>query len=225
MSIHRRTFTEIEEVARRLRDQLDDHLECPDVISMFDGLKEIYPGLRLVRVLDEDLPEREAKTDCYAKTITARESVFYACLKGEPRARMTIAHEIGHIALGHSGTRHRQNISIGTRDEKREENEAWQFARVFLAPTYLAVACRSADEIAEKLGLSGEAADVRFAQVAELAKRGIEPSQRWKSRTRTSDDVRDSRGRRVLPKSVVDLLTEAERRGHRITALDRRDDD
>jgi len=222
-----RPFTEIEEVARRLRVKLDiDHLECPDLISIFEhGLAEVYPGLRLIRALDEDLPDSEAQTDCYERTITVRESVFQGCLEGEPRARMTLAHELGHIALGHSGTRHRDNIALETRDETRQESEAWHFARVFLAPSFLAVECRSADHISEKFGLSGDAADIRFAQLVDLAKRGVEPSQRWKSRTRTSDDVRDSRGRRVLPKSVVDLLTEAERRGRRITALDRRDDD
>jgi Zn-dependent peptidase ImmA (M78 family) len=221
-----RTFSEIEEVARRLRKNLDvDDLECPDLISMLEnGLIHIYTGLRLVRVLDENLPSSEAVTDCYNRTITVQESVFQACLRGEPRARMTIAHELGHIALGHSGTRHRQNISLGTHDEKREESDAWHFARVFLAPTFLAVGCQSADQISEKFGLSADAADIRFAQLAELAKRGVEPSQRWKSRDRRSEDVRDSRGRRVLPKSVIDLLTEAQRRGRRITGLDRLDD-
>lgn len=95
---------------------------------------------------------------------------------------------------------------LGTRNERNDEGEAWQFPRVFLAPTFLAVGS-TVEELVERFGLSGEL------------------SQRWKSRTASPADVRDGQGRRVLPKSVIDLLTEAERRGHPITAQDRSDDD
>jgi Zn-dependent peptidase ImmA (M78 family) len=223
-----RAFGEIEEVARRLRIKLNvDRLERPALINIFEkGLNDLYPDLRLIRVLDEQLPESEARTDCYEQTITVRESVYQACLRGEARARMTLAHELGHIALGHSGTRHRQNIGLGTRNEQREEAEAWHFARVFLAPTFMAVTCKTADEIRMRFGLSGDAADIRFGQLAELAKQGTPPSERWKSTpTRKKEDPRDSQGRRILPESVVVRLTEARRQGHRVTSLDSVDDD
>jgi Zn-dependent peptidase ImmA (M78 family) len=221
-----RTFAEVEEISRRLRKELKiDHLECPDLISIFEnGLSEVYPGLRLVRVLDEQLPESEARADCLERTITIRESVYRACLQGEPRARMTLAHEVGHIALDHSGTRHRQSLHLGTRNEKREEGEAWHFARAFLAPTYMAVTCKTADQLSKRFGLSVDAAEIRFGQLIELAKEGISPSERWKSTpTRKKDDPRDGRGRRILPKSVVVHLTEAKRRGHQVTSLEEED--
>jgi hypothetical protein len=84
-----RPFTEIEEVARRLRVKLDiDHLECPDLISIFEnGLTEVYPGLRLIRALDEDLPDSEAQTDCYERTITGERVFFRAA------SRESLAHE------------------------------------------------------------------------------------------------------------------------------------
>jgi Zn-dependent peptidase ImmA (M78 family) len=237
-----RPFTEIEEVARRLRAKLNiDHLERPDLISIFDnGLSNIYPGLRLIRVLDDKLVGSEARTDCYERTITTRESVYQGCLRGDPRARMTIAHELGHIALGHSGTRHRQNLTLGTRDERQEEREAWNFAEVFLAPTFLARDCSSAEEIGERFGISGDAADIRFAQLLPLIKEGSSPSQRWKSAEKRSEqesrDVDPSassgntapsepRRSRPLPSKVIDYLREAERLGRRITSLRKREDD
>jgi hypothetical protein len=83
-----RSFGEIEEVSRRLRSQLHiNHLERPDLISLFEnGLSSIYPGLCLIPVIDDELPECEAQADCYERTITVRDSVYQACLRGEPRA-------------------------------------------------------------------------------------------------------------------------------------------
>jgi hypothetical protein len=95
---------------------------------------------------------------------------------------------------------------LGTRNEPKDEGEPWQFARAFLAPTFLAVGCSTVEELVERFGLSGE------------------PSRRWKSRTANPADVRDGQGRE-LPKSVIDFIGEAERRGHPSTALDRSDDD
>lgn len=196
-------------------------------MSLFEsGLSDIYPGLRLVRVLDNELRECEAQADCYERTITVQESVYQACLRGEPRARMTIAHELGHIALGHSGTRNRQKLGLDTRDERREETEAWHFARTLLAPTYMAVSCNTADQLSSRFGLSDDAAEIRFVQLAELAKEGIPPSERWKSTpARKKEDPRDSRGNRILPKSVVLRLSEAKRQGYRVTSLDHLDED
>jgi hypothetical protein len=160
-----RGFTEIEEQARRLRQRLGiDNLLCPDLIAAFAQLPQIFPGFELVRVPDDELPNCEAKADCYNKVIVVRQSVHDACRRCEPRARMTFAHELAHIALGHSGTRFRQANSMGfgpaTRDVRREEAEAKQFAAAFLVPTYLARNCKSAEEIAEKFGISGEASEI-----------------------------------------------------------------
>lgn len=238
---HCRGFTEIEEQARRLRQRVGiDELMCPDLIDIFQKLPEVFPGLRLVPVSNDELPHCEAEADCVRKVISVRQSVYDACLEGEPRARMTLAHELGHIALGHTGIRYRKTGEMyrGPVDRRvrHEESEAKQFAAVFLAPTYLARECKSIEEIGEKFGISDEAANIRFGQVAE-ARQQVSPAQRWKSAEKkreqsgTAEDLSDKsgssssrEGRRDLPPKVVDYLEQAERRGHRISSLRKRDD-
>src|ERR1700730_14479588 len=92
---------------------------------------------------------------------------------------MTLAPE--HIVLGHAGTRFQTPMAVhqSTRDERREESEVWQFTSAFLVPTFLARSCRSIDEIREKFGLSHDAAEVRFDQLAPLISQAPPPSQRW----------------------------------------------
>lgn len=231
-----RGFTETEELARRLRQRLGvDALLSPDLINLFQRLPEVFPGFLLVKVTDRELPDCEAKADCYEKRITVRESVYAACVMGEPRARMTLAHELAHIALGHAGTRYRQTNVLkerSTRDVNREEAEAKQFAAVFLVPTYLALSYKSIDDLCEKFGISREAAEIRLDQ---LASQEIPPSQRWHSMTKipqqpsSGDNVTGNRvggaeyqaakRRRPLPSSAIDYLSEAKRRGRPITSL------
>jgi Zn-dependent peptidase ImmA (M78 family) len=227
-----RGFSELEEQARRLRQRLGiDVLWTPDMINVLHKLHEVFPEFELVRVLDDDLPDCEAKADFYQCKITIRESVYQDCVKGDPRARMTVAHEIAHLALAHAGTRYRRAHQIDdgyrSRNIDHEEAEARRFAGVFLVPTYLARNCKSAGEIAEKFGVSAQAAEIRFDQLAPLIKQGPEPSQRWaSSKSKSPDETRaiEGDGPRRLPTRVVDFLTEARRRGHRVTGLDGLDD-
>jgi hypothetical protein len=98
----RRSFEEIEAVSRRLRLALGiDGLDSPDLIDVFEKkLSQVFKGFSLKRVLDAELPYAEASADCSTNTVTVRESVYQDALRGDGRARMTLAHELGHIALG-----------------------------------------------------------------------------------------------------------------------------
>ena len=101
-----------------------------------------------VRVPDEEMPDQEARFDPEERLLYLRESTFCAANAmftfsetERRRARYTIAHEIGHIALRHQGVHFRGVIN--DRDKKfaarvqREEREAERFAAAFLAPSYL----------------------------------------------------------------------------------------
>jgi Zn-dependent peptidase ImmA (M78 family) len=61
--------------------------------------------------------------------------------RGEPRARQTISHEIGHFALRHVGIRNRSatksTIEKAVPRIRNEESEARRFAPRFLAPASL----------------------------------------------------------------------------------------
>ena len=72
-----------------------------------------------------------------------RESVVGAMQRGEPRARMAIANEIGHFAMRHAGVRTRSTTQAtagrGLLEAKKEASEARRFAAMFLAPTISSV--------------------------------------------------------------------------------------
>jgi len=203
----RRTFEEIELVAQRLRQTLRiDGLLCPDLLEILENkLAAVFPGFEFIRVLDVELPEAPAKADCSTKKITAREILVQQAIQGSGYARMTLAHEIGHIALGHSGTRYRKsglNIQAETiADVRREESEAKRFAAVFLAPTHLAESCKSPEEIEDRFGISHDAAEIRKSELDAHARRkaGV---------------------KRPLPAGAVSFLEEARRRGYKVTSLD-----
>lgn len=50
-----------------------------------------------------------------------------------------------------------------------------KMARAFLAPAYIAVTCKTADQLSKRFGLSVDAAEIRFGQLIELAKEGHLP--------------------------------------------------
>ena len=100
-----------------------------------------------VRVPDADMPDDLAAFDPDNGLLSLQESTFVAanevvsCPPERTRARFTIAHEFGHVFLGHKRTRHR-NVS-GRPIERmaapiiRDERDADRFAGAFLAPAHL----------------------------------------------------------------------------------------
>lgn len=80
----------------------------------------------------------------------------------ERKRRFTIAHELGHCVLGHTG-----NLSENTSPTKFEEHAADRFAADFLAPLPVLILCgaESAEEIKKICGISGQAAEIRYREL------------------------------------------------------------
>lgn len=142
---------DFEAAARKLRIKLgiDDQMR-PDMITVVLKLKDHGMIENYVRVPEKEMPDDEALFDSETKLLYLRESTFCAAnamftySDGERRrARYTIAHEIGHIALSHDGIRYRgKSGSLAeehVRKIQRQEREADKFAAAFLAPAHLAV--------------------------------------------------------------------------------------
>jgi hypothetical protein len=147
MAIHE--DAEFERAARSLRKLLGIEFQHrPDMITVVIKLKHHGLIKNYKRVPDEKMPDGEAYFDPFDQILHIRESTFrFANSTSAPeidrrRARFTLAHEIGHVWLKHSGIRHRGEAGALqerlVKQIKQEEREAERFAGAFLAPSYLA---------------------------------------------------------------------------------------
>lgn len=200
-----RNIDELEQIAARIRCAAG--LESVGTFDVIDAVEhrfpKIFPGLKLIRVSDEQLPHTQAEANSSTNTIVIRESTYHQAKDWQPRARLILIEEACHIALGHTGPRYRRHPAQGKiycQTEKRDEHEARQLAALLLAPTALAKECSSPEEIAERFYLSDEASMYRWEEV-----------QRFKRR--------ESQTRRQLPPGVIDFLREQKRKGHPVTSL------
>ena len=106
------TDDEIEQRVRVLRREIDlqNHLR-PDMMTVIERLTTSFRHFAYQQVPDSAMPDAEAHWDAGKGLLRMRESVVGAMQRGEPRARMTIANEIGHFAMRHAGVRSRSTAS------------------------------------------------------------------------------------------------------------------
>ena len=115
------------------------------------------------------------KTDGFCAVTENHTYIFYDRVMPAARQRFTVAHEIGHLMLGHVGpgmatTQNRE--PTGT--EKPEEQQANQFAARLLAPACVLheIGAVTPEAIARCCGISRQAAELRAARMRELERRG-----------------------------------------------------
>lgn len=99
--------------------------------------------------------------------------IFVSDQCGVPRQRFTVAHELGHILLGHTGKYQLVNREPDPKDDPIEQ-AANVFASRLLAPACVlwALDARSPEQIAELCQISHKAAVLRAERMAELYQRG-----------------------------------------------------
>lgn len=210
----RREDEDIERIARDTRRCLGiEFVPTPDMVTAVFKAQQLGFIKNYVRIPDADMPDDLASFDPDTGLLRLQESTFVAANEvvsmpaGRTRARFTIAHEFGHVFLGHRRTRHR-NIS-GRRIEKiapsiaRDEYDADRFAAAFLAPAHLVEnpLLHSARDLAEKFGLSQTASTIRLEALQRMHRRahGIP---------------------RPIPESIYKFLTDAAKRGVKVTSLE-----
>lgn len=115
--------------------------------------------------------EEEASFDPETGILAVREAVFRSANLGVPRSRFTVAHELGHAALGHSRKRlrgplaHRKDEMVS--NVRGDEFQADKFAGAFLMPYDLANMSpdTTSIELAERFNVSVGAAQARLDQL------------------------------------------------------------
>lgn len=121
-----------------------------------------------------DLMRLAASTDGFCLHLSGRYYIFFDDHTPRGRQRFTIAHEIGHIMLGHVGA---GECTIINRDPKPtdapEEVQANQFATRILAPAWVlhSIGATTPVQIAKVCDISNAAARFRAKRMEELEKR------------------------------------------------------
>ena len=154
----------IRAIARDLRARLGiDDKFAPDLAHILNRLTEVYPKFRYRVVEDGDLPDMEAKAYSKAFMLKVRQTVMNALRTyGDPRSRFTIAHELGHLLLGHPGNQPRARRGETIRSaQDLLEHEANLFASEFLIPSHLYDPSLSAGDTSRLFQVSIDVATLR----------------------------------------------------------------
>lgn len=143
----------------RNRLGLDGEFYVPILPILELVLPPIYPKYSFEVVEDRELKGRFAETDLSTGAIRVRESVYSAAEAGNYKARMTLAHELGHFVY-HTSDR----IQYAQLDTEQpipiNVNPEWQadyFAACFMIPHKL-TGHMDEREIASRCGVSFAAA-------------------------------------------------------------------
>ena len=136
-------------------------------------LADYIDGKRSIELLG--LSELREKTDGFCAVTENHVYIFYDSSLAVGRQRFTVAHEIGHLILGHVGP---GTATVENREptgaEREEELQANQFAARLLSPACVLheLGATEPEEIRRLCGISKQAAKIRAERMQELERRG-----------------------------------------------------
>jgi Zn-dependent peptidase ImmA (M78 family) len=146
---------------------------APDIARLIETkLPRLIPAFALVVRTDDEmsaLDNAEAYTEFDPPKIAVSERVYRLACQHDGRARMTFAHELGHLVMPPgaakpriaSGNKTDQNIRI----YQSAEWQARKFAAYFLLPRNIATLFSSVQDLAENCRASFQAAEIRFKEL------------------------------------------------------------
>ena len=120
-----------------------------------------------------ELPSIADETDGMTFYRNGEPIILYDSRKSPGRIRFTVAHELGHLVLGHVKIIHVEPMSRGGHISSRLEVAADQFAARLLAPACVlwGLDLHSPKEIMDACHISRQAAEVRAKRMALLYQR------------------------------------------------------
>lgn len=164
-SVARRTERDIERLATMVRRELGvgpgARIAMQPVLEF--ALDEIYPGAYYSIEDDRDLAGAEGRTDHYEPRISLSASTYAGLQLADARARMTVAHELGHLLM-HT----RQPVyHYSARSRDHHVDPEWQatyFASALLMPANAFRKMKTVRQAKTTFGVS-RAAALRRARV------------------------------------------------------------
>lgn len=154
-----RTKREIEALASQVRSILglskDGRVSMQPILEQV--LYEVIEDYDFRVCEDHEMGKMEGLTDDQKPIIYFKDSAYRALERGDPRARMTGAHEFGHLLL-HCGAPTYRAFSTGYDPLFDPERQANVFAAAFLMPEGAFRKCRTVTEAMTKFGVSRDAA-------------------------------------------------------------------
>lgn len=136
-------------------------------------LRNYKEGEQIIEIFG--LSNQKSLSDGFTVRHKGQYYIFYNEQCSPGRQRFTIAHELGHIVLGHLDDGQYTEINREPAPGNApEETQANQFAARLLAPACVlhALNVRSAEEVSQICGISHRAAEFRLARLRVLDQRG-----------------------------------------------------
>lgn len=124
--------SEAEKIRSALRISDLEFVPIVDVVELM--LDQQLNFLRLEFGTHEEMDGAEGFCDPKGEFIQLREDVYKAAVRGDGRARFTIAHELGHFVLHNNIPMQRKPHAAKIASYKLGEPQANQFAAEFLMP-------------------------------------------------------------------------------------------
>lgn len=165
-SVTRRSERQIESFAGMVRAELgvapDERLAMLPILEF--AIDEMVPDAYLTVLPDRELNGAEGCTGHDEPVITLSAGTYASLVRGNARARMTAAHELGHLLM-HYG---QPVYMYRTRSKDRRFNPEWQaeyFAGALLMPRQALVKFRTVSKVMEAFGVSRGAALRRAREI------------------------------------------------------------
>ena len=164
--VNPRSINDIRRIASFIRKVFFPHGEhVVDTETLLEKLPDY--GMRVEILEDNELP-RGVEACCIPETLTIylKESTYSFVRNGNPRARFTVIHEIGHMILGHTRTLNREQPGQ-LKDYENSEWQANQYAAELLMPLDIIKERQllSAPVLSKFFGVSPQAAETRIRKL------------------------------------------------------------
>jgi hypothetical protein len=145
---------------------------APNIVELIElQLPKLIWTFALVVRPDDEMGDAEAYTEFIPPHIAVRESVYRLARHRGSRARMTLAHELGHLVMHPGAVKPRIESGNKTSLSRKCDSAEWQarkFGAFFLLPHHIVIQFGSPRELAENCQVSLQAAEIRFQEVRHI---------------------------------------------------------